>query len=181
MKPYIQISLSTGQLYEIPTEVIAQHRAAYYHGRNRDGEFPTLESALEDTRELFADSREIREWALGDMDPEDYMPHARLARFTPPAPSFDEAVWSFHDQPAISAELDGEQIMAQPVEAVMSAMAASRQLCSITVLNNTEGIPFGAAVMILGDNNAVGAFITAIQFTIDQLTKSAGAAVPATN
>lgn len=170
MKPYIQISLSTGHVYEISSEVIANHRAAYYHGKLKESEFPTLESALKDSREYFADSDEIFDWAQNNMNPEDYLSSARLVRFTPPKQDFVNADWSAHEAQAISAELDGAQVLQQPVEAVMSAMAASRQICNITVLNGPTGAPFGAAVMVLGDNNTVGAFVTALQFTADQLT-----------
>lgn len=173
MKPFIQIALAAGHVYELPTEVIAQHRAAYYHGRFKDSEFPTLESALQDTRECFADSDEISDWARNNMNPSDYLHAARLVRYTPDK-DFVNAEWTAHELPAMVAELDGEQVLSSPVEAVMATMAASKQLCNITVLNDAQGNPFGAAVMILGGPNVVQSFVTALQFTSDQLVGLAG-------
>lgn len=168
MKPFIQIALASGHVYELPTEVIAQNRAAYYHGHFKDSEFPTMESALIDTREYFADDDNISDWAQNNMNPSDYMHAARLVRYTPDK-DFVNAEWTAHEMPAMVGELDGEQILSHPVEAVMATMAASKQLCNITVLNAADGQPFGAAVMILGGPNVVNSFITALQFTSDQL------------
>jgi hypothetical protein len=168
MKPFIQIALATGHVYEVSTDVIADDRAAAVLSES-PSKFVSLKDALDDTAKLFADESNIILWARG-MNPDNYLHSARLVRFTPPAKDFAGAQWSIHDAPAMSGELDGDQVMDQTVEAVMSTMSASRQFCNISVLNNQQGEPFGAAVLILGDNRAVSAFVTALNFTADQLT-----------
>lgn len=172
MKPFIQIALAAGHVYELPTEVIAQHRAQVMQKLHPD-EFKTIDEALADTRELFGDDYSISDWARNNMSPSDYLHAARLVRYTPDK-DFVNAEWTAHELPAMVAELDGEQVLSSPVEAVMATMAASKQLCNITVLNDAQGNPFGAAVMILGGPNVVQSFVTALQFTSDQLVGLAG-------
>lgn len=172
MKAFIQIALAAGHVYELATEVIAQHRAQVMQKLHPD-EFKTIDEALADTRELFDDDYSISDWARNNMNPSDYMHAARLVRYTPDK-DFVNADWTAHELPAMVGELNGEQVLSSPVEAVMATMAASKQLCNITVLNDAQGNPFGAAVMILGGPNVVQSFITALQFTSDQLVGLAG-------
>lgn len=171
MKPFIQIALAAGHVYELPTEVIAQHRAKTMQELH-SSEFPTLETALADTRELFADDYNISDWAQNNMNPSDYHQHLRLVRFNVPAKDFVNAEWSAHAAPSIVGEFDGEQVMATPVEAVMAVMSEAGQLCNITVFNDVNGEPFGAAVMLTGGPHAVSSFVTALQFTHDKLVEA---------
>lgn len=178
MKPYIQIALSTGHVFEIATQVIAENRAKAMQELHKD-EFATLDEALADTVELFEDNYQVRDWALNNMNPEDYMPTARLVRFTPPEQDFNSAEWSHHDNRAMMGELDGQQIMRQPVEAVLSTMAMSNQIANVTVLNGSDGAPFGAMALFIGNQNVIGAYVTAIQFTTERILGDAPA--PATH
>ena len=164
MKPFTRVQVSTGHVFEIETEVIANDRAAAMLA-NRPDEFANLGEALADTVELFDDSDEIRDWALNNMNPDEYISRSRLVRFLAPEQEFDSAEWSYHDRPSIVGELDGEQILRQPVEFVLSTMAASRQMVSMTVLNDGESKPFGAMVLIIGDKPILDSFIAALQFT----------------
>lgn len=172
MKQFTQITLATGHVYELPTEVIAQHRAEVMQ-RLHTSEFPTLESALADTHEVFQDHSEISDWAQNNMNPDDYLHAARLVRYTPPIQDFANANWSHSDQPAIIAELDGAAIMQQPVEAVLTAMAVSNQLVNVTVLNNDAGEAFAAMALMIGNEQVIGAFAKALEITANHLAKPA--------
>lgn len=170
MKQFTQISLPTGHMYEVPTDVIAQHRAAVMLNAHPE-EFPTLESALEDSRGLFKDSDyDIRDWALNNMNQDEVLAHARLVRFTPPEQSLIDGEWAHSDTPAISGEIDGSTIMQQTVESVLSLMAASQQLCNVTVLNNEDGKPHAAMALIIGNEAIIGSYLTALQFVGNQIT-----------
>lgn len=170
MKPFIQIKLPTGHLYELPSEPIAQDRAKAMQMMHPD-EFPTLESALEDSRELFKDDAwNVQDWAQNNMKLDEVLAHARLVRFTPPEQSLQDGEWSYTDAPAMVGEIDGTTIMQQPVEAVLSVMAASQQLCNVTVLNNEDGKPHAAMALIIGNEAIIGSYITALQFVGNQIT-----------
>lgn len=174
MKPYIQIALATGHVFEVKTDVIAKNRAAVMLAYHPD-EFKNLDEALVDTVELFDDADEIRDWALNNMNPPDYIGSARLVRFIAPEQDFNTSEWSYHDQAALMGELDGEQILRQPVEAVLSVLAASGQLCNVTVLNGEDGKPFGMMAVVIGNEPIVGAFISTLQYTAGQLSNGAPA------
>lgn len=161
MKPYAQILLPTGHLYEIPASAIVQSRAAYYHAEHKD-EFPTIESAVEDTVELFADTYQVRDWALNNMQAEELMKHARLVRFTPPEVDFGAAEWSHHDAEAMIPQLESQTMLAVPVEMAVAAMAAHRNLCQILTLNADNGQPFAAVVLIQGGPGIVGTYVGAL-------------------
>ena len=171
MKKYIQLTLNTGHVYEIPTSVIANNRAAAMMAAHPD-EFATIESAMEDTTGLFTDdSWNIQDWAANNMNWPELLPDAKLIRFRPPvAQAWHEGEFAFHDAPALMGELDGETIMKQPVELVMHAMAMSGQLCNVTVLNGPTEQPYGAFVMILGNTPVINSYITALQFVGNQIT-----------
>lgn len=172
MKAFIQIALAAGHVYELPTEVIAQHRAKTMqelHPR----EFKTIDEAMSDTRELFAYDSEISYWARNNMNPSDYLHAARLVRYTPPIQDFANATWSHSDQPAIIAELDGAAIMQQPVEAVLTAMAVSNQLVNVTVLNNDAGEAFAAMALMIGNEQVIGTFAKALEITANHLATPA--------
>ena len=99
------------------------------------------------------------------------MPVARLVRFTPPDIDLQHGEWSYHDHRAISGELDGASIMKAPIEMVVTTMVEASQLCNITVLNGENGSPFGAVAVIIGAPPVIGAFVSTLQYTSEQLTK----------
>lgn len=169
MKPFIQIALTSGQVYEIPTQVIAANRAKVMLDSHKD-EFPDLEAAMTDTVELFDDNYEVRDWALNNMNPEDYMPSARMVRFVPPEQDFNTAEWSHHDAPAIVGELDGEQIMRQPLEAVFSTMASANQICSVTVISGPDGKPFAGVGVFIGSEAIVNTYARGLATVTQHLT-----------
>lgn len=172
MKPFIQLTLSTGQTYEFPSQVIAANRAKCMLELHPD-EFANLDAAMADTVELFDDSYEIRDWALNNMNPEDYMPFAQPVRFTAPERDFNTAEWSYHDAPAIVGEIDANDIMNAPVEAVVTSMAASRQLCNVSVLNGADGKPFAAIAVIIGHESVLHPYLN----TLTNLTNQIAAAI----
>jgi hypothetical protein len=176
MKQFIQITLNTGHVYEIPTSVIANDRAQSMLLAHPE-EFADIDAALEDTTGLFADdSFNIQDWAANNMNWEELLPQAKLVRFKPPVSQpWHEGEFSFHDAPALMGELDGETIMKQPVELIMHTMAMQGQLCNATVLHGADGKPYGAFVMIIGNRPVINTYLNGLQFVGDMLTKQAGA------
>ena len=171
MKQFIQITKHTGHVYEIPVSVIAEHRAAAMLAAHPD-EFADMAAAMEDTTGLFKDdSWNIKDWAANNMNWPDVQRHAKLIRFTPP----DEGQWydgefTYHDMPAMMGELDGDTLMSQPVELVMTTMALQRQLCNATILQGANGEPYGAFVMIFGDRPIINTYMNALRYVGDQIT-----------
>lgn len=70
MTQFMHVEFSDGKVWRIDLEVIAKSRADYYYGSGRHAdEFPTFQSAFDDSMELFIDnSYEAASWAKGDMD-----------------------------------------------------------------------------------------------------------------
>ena len=66
MKKWYQFTTSTGDVWRVPTLIIAKNRAAYY--QNKNGE--SLEESLKnDTIPFFEeDDFEIEDWARNNMD-----------------------------------------------------------------------------------------------------------------
>lgn len=170
MKAFIQVLLPTGHLYEIPTAAIAQSRAAYYHEHHKD-EFPTPEAALEDTQELFADTFQVKDWAMNNMNVPELMKDARLVRFTPKGIDFDGGEWSFHDAAALIPQLDATSVLAMPVEMALAAMAAHGHVCQVATLNDEAGKPAAAIVLIQGGQAIVGMYTGALTHLTNVLTK----------
>jgi hypothetical protein len=171
MKPFIQIAFPSGHLYEIATDVVALDRAKTMQGLHGD-EFPTLDSALEDTNDLFKeDANEIQDWARNNMNWSELAPQARLIRFAPPeVDHVNDCEWSYHDMPGMLGELDGDTIMRQPIEMVLNTMALSQQLCNVTVLNGEDGKPYAALALIIGNEHVVGTYLQAMQLIGNSLT-----------
>lgn len=170
MKQFIQIAMSNGYVYQIPTEVIAQNRAAAMLAAHPE-EFADLNAALEDTRGLFADdSWNIQDWAANNMNWEDLQCNAMLVRFkAPETKPWHEGEFTYHDAPALMGEFDGADLMKQPVEIIMHTMALARQLCNVTILHGEDQKPYGAFVMMLGDERVLNSYMSALKFTTDVL------------
>lgn len=73
--------LPNGDVWSVPVEVIARHRADYYKSEFLND----IEASLSfDTRPLFIeDDSEIGDWAANNMDWEDVKAHAKLIRRAP--------------------------------------------------------------------------------------------------
>lgn len=161
MKPLIHVLLPTGHLYEIQTAVVAQNRAKTMFELHPD-EFADMAAAMADTEELFEDNGEIRDWALNNMNTDELMNAARLVRFTPPEPDFQGGDWSYHDALAIIPQLDPQSVLAMPIEMALSAMAAHRNICQVTVLNDAAQKPYAAVVLVQGGEAIVGTYVGAL-------------------
>jgi len=176
LKPFIQVLLTTGHLYEIPTAPIAQNRATHYHEMFKDSEFPTLESALKDTEELFEDNFAVKDWALNNMSVEELMKGARLVRFTPPEIDLQDGDWSYHDMPAIIPQLDAQSVLAMPVEMALSAMAVHRNICQVVTLSDEAKKPCAAVVLVQGGEAIVGTYVGALTHLTNTFVKPLPAA-----
>lgn len=161
MKLYIQIKLSSGQTYQVPTAVIANHRAEFMATWHPD-EYFDLTAAYDATVKHFADPANIREWASSKMTLDDYIPYGLLVAFDPPARDFDSAEWTYHDEEAAIPEVSGENIMNVPLEAALTSMWSSGQLCNVSVLNSAEGKPFAAVAMILGHESVLQPYLNTL-------------------
>lgn len=169
MKPFFQITLTTGHVYELPTTVIAENRANYMLGAHPD-EFKTIEEAMTDTVELFDDAYEVSDWAKNNMNPEDYLPRSRLIRFNQPERDFANAEWEAADTAAMVGEMEASEIMGAPVDYVLSVMSASGQACNITVMGDHQTKePFAAVAVILGGEKVIGSYVETLQMVTQVL------------
>jgi hypothetical protein len=162
----------------LATAIVANNRAAFYHNERND-EFPTMEAALQDTTGLFEDSREITDWLMGNMNPDEYMPHARLVRFTRPGLDPNDAEITYHDAQALIGQLDEATVLDLPVEMVLSAMAVHNRLCQMAVLNDDKGQPNVALVFIQGGPPVIQFYQGGIQELTDAVVRAAQPQQPA--
>lgn len=176
MKKFLQITLASGHVYEVPTYAIAINRASAMLTAHPD-EFSALSDAMEDTTALFAeDSFSIEDWAKNQMSWDDLRPHAKLIRALQTETGWPNVEITYHDHQALLGELDGATIMTQPVELVMHTMATSGQLCNVTVLNGEDGLPYAAMALMFGNQAVINSYITGLQFVGQQLTQGSQAA-----
>lgn len=169
MKPFFQITLATGHVYEVPAAVIAENRAKVMLELRTD-EFKTIEEAMTDTVEMFDDAYEVVDWAKSNMNPEDYLPKARLIRFNQPERDFTNAEWSAADSAAMMGEMEAGQIMSSPVDYVLSVMSASGQACNVTVMSDHQTRePFAAVAVILGCEKIIGSYVETLQMVTQVL------------
>lgn len=175
MKPFICMALPTGHVYQFPAQIIAENRAKCMQELHPD-EFPDLAAAMEDTVGLFEDDYEVRDWALNNMNPDEYMPQAVLVRFTPPERDYNAAEWTHHDAPAIVGEIEGQAVMEYPLEVLVTAMGLSRQLCNISVLNGADGKPFAAVAVMVGNEIVLQPYLTSLSRLTDQIAEAIKAA-----
>lgn len=164
MKTFIHIALTaTGHLYEVPTQLVADSRAAAMLAAHPD-EFKTIEEAMADTVGLFNDDDyAIQDWAVNNMQVKDIMNAARLVRFTPPDLDIaNGAEWTFHDAPAIIPQLDAQSVLQMPVEMAVSAMAVHRNVCQLVTLNDEAGQPCAAIALVQGSPALVGSYVGAL-------------------
>lgn len=166
MKPIIQLSFPSGHVYVAASQVIAENRAKTMLELHPD-EFPDLASAMTDTVELFDDSDQIRDWGLNQMNFGEL--NAELVRYTPPEINAQEAEWDYIDHPPVMGELDGETLLRQPTELTLRTMAASRQMCNVTALNDADGRAYAAVVLVIGSESVIGTYINAMKTVTDHL------------
>lgn len=162
MKPFFQVKFQDGSVFEVPTIIVAQDRAAYYHERDTD-EFPTLDDALKDTTELFAsDTYEIEDWAKNNMNWDELAPHARFVSYEPAERNWMNCELSFHDErTSLTVPADGDNIMSQPTEFALARMAADGNICNALKISNgaPDGPIVAALVMIQGGPQVVDFFM----------------------
>jgi len=169
LKPYFQVKFQDGSVFEVPTIIVAQDRAAYYHERDKD-EFPTLDDALKDTTELFAsDTYEIEDWAHNNMNWDELAPHARLVSHDPAERDWANSELSFHDARAETAQASDETpIMGLPMELALARMGAGGNVCNVLQIGDAEGdAPIAAVALIQGGPQAVGYFVGGLQRLTD--------------
>lgn len=177
MKQFMHLTTPRGLVYEIPTEIIAQHRAKIMRELH-PSEFPDDASAMEDTRELFDDEYQIQDWAANNMNWPELGKHARLIRLLPSTDAWHEGEWTSHDTPALLGDVDGETIMSNPLELSINVMAASGQACNVTLLHDDNSQPYAAVAVMVGPNPVLSQYVQALQFVTGRLPP-AGEPAPA--
>jgi hypothetical protein len=170
MKPYIQFALPSGHVFELPTEIIVNDRAAYYFNHCPD-EFKTLDEAKVDTTELFDDGYQVRDWLLNNMDVDDVMKkHGRLVAFKPPVLEWSIGEYSLVDERTEVAQPSSKDVMQAPLELIASFMASSHELCAAqTIVDATTGQPAGALVYVAGNQAIVNSYLTGLQIITEQV------------
>lgn len=179
MKAYLHVTMPNGRIYEIPTALIAENRAAYYHEHHKD-EFPTPEAAMADTTELFADDYEIADWAKNNMDWSDVEKQARMIAVEPGESL--EAAWTnaeitAHAERTQVAEIfrQGGALLPLPLELLMTGMAENGNICSCIALTpDPETPPAGAIAVVRGPYTTL--FLHALQSTTEFIAQRESAA-----
>lgn len=76
------VEMPDGSEWGVPVRLIIKNRAQYYH-KQCPKEFPTFESAIQNSTEELSDIREIRDWASNNMDWDDVKHEAELLKSPP--------------------------------------------------------------------------------------------------
>lgn len=172
MKPFFHIKFTDGTVFEAPTSVVANDRAACYHDLKAD-EFPTLDAALKDTTELFtSDPYQIEDWAKSNMNWADIRPHAVLIGYEPAERDWDSSEVSFHDEstpPKVPAA--GESMMGLPLELAILRILAGNHVCAFMPLGPSDK-PLGSLVVIQGGSAITKYFLGGIRRLTEQLAAS---------
>lgn len=173
MKPYFQVKFQDGSVFEVPTDIVAQDRAAAYHERDKD-EFPTLDDAIKDTTELFtSDTYEIEDWAKNNMNWDELEPYARLVAYDPPERDWSASEVSFHDErQAISEPVAGDNLMKQPMELALVRLGIKNNVCNLLKIGHGPDTPPVAVVaMIRGGPHIIDYFLGGLRRLTEALTE----------
>lgn len=187
MKPFINFTFPSGQVYQVPTDVIARDRAENY----KDEFGGDVERSLEeDTKPLFAEDYNVADWAENNMSWDDLAPHARLIDFEAKQlkEQFGEASTHCVEAAQLPPQLHGDTILLQPIEMILSVMAADGAGTSAITVSG-EGGNKVAFITVRGPESVVDAYMQMLtNFTNylaeqSQLAQAAesGALAPSTN
>ena len=148
---FIILKLESGPVYKLPIQPIIDNRAAYYH-KDRPEEFPTLESAIEDTKQFFSDTFEIREWALNNMDWDDLLKHMAMIGFVAPEQDFSSAEWKFVDEDPAAFVDPSANIFHMPLELLLGMHAQAGESCTTAAFSwAPDSPPFSAISIMSGE------------------------------
>lgn len=148
---FIILKLESGPVYKLPIQPIIDNRAAYYHN-NRQDEFPTMESAVEDTKQLFSDTFEIREWALNNMDWNQLRQHMAMIGFVAPEQVFDSAEWEFVGEDPAAKMDPAANIFQMPIELLLGLHVQANESCTTAAFSwKPEEPPFAALCIMSGE------------------------------
>lgn len=172
MRQFTQISFSTGHVFEVPTNVIAAHRASAMKNLHGD-EFPTIEDAMRDSVELFDDEMQIRDWALNQMNWQgDLQPHARLVRYIPAPLDMNQTEWSHHDVQALVGDLAQDTVLQTPMWTLVSLLAAKHQALSAYTMPDQHGQPYAMVAIAQGGPGIVGFILGLLQQAANHIAVS---------
>lgn len=179
MKPYIHVKFNDGSIFEVSTSIIVQDRAAFYHERDKS-EFPTLDDAIKDTTELFADSFEIEEWAKNNMNWDEIAPEARIIDFDGPDRDWSSSELSYHDErTTVALPKNVNDIGRMPLELAIRQMGHQGNCCSfLPIASDAKGAPGGALVLIQGGSEIVQFYLNGLEELTQVLKKLTTACAP---
>lgn len=181
MKPYIHVKFNDGSIFEVPTSIIVQDRAAYYHERDKD-EFPTLDDAIKETTDLFSDdSFEIEDWAKNNMNWDEILPHARLIDFEASERDWSASDLSYHDERTTIAPPENVNDMGRiPLDLAIMQMGHQGNCCSfLPIAADAKGMPGGALVLVQGGSQIVQFYLNGLTELTQVLKKLTTAGAPA--
>lgn len=186
MKPFIQITFSSGHVFEVPTAVVAENRTAYYAmvepGRTRQQH--EAETAI-----FFESDSYLFDWMRGNMNWDEIEKHAMLVAYKPV--NF-KAAWPDAELQTefTAAKPDlmslGPRAIDAPIELAVAQTASEGANCLIFAMHgdSADAITI-AAVTVQGTPEVVHAYIAVInkfdQFMRQRELLSAPAASAAVN
>ena len=175
MKPFINVKFTSGHVYEVPTEAVAADYASHLL-KTLPEQYPTLDDALKEARENFADDHEVKEWALNNMNWEDLAPHARAIRFEPAAKDWGEADLFMSTEPAKIPSLNGStSLLDMTVEMALASICQSKDVCHVSLIGD-GGRPALALAVIQGGETVVNFYVGGLQSLTDALSAAAAQA-----
>ena len=94
----MRVKFENGEVYDIPAEVIAKHRAhSYAIDEGEKGSLAYENLFQEEFEYTLGDNSELSDWASNNMNWSDLSLHARRVQVTPPKPNYEE-LWSNCDR-----------------------------------------------------------------------------------
>lgn len=160
MKPFINFTFPNGYTYQVPTEIIARHRAENY----KDEFGGDVERSLsEDTKPLFEDAYQVADWAKNNMSWAELAPFAILVRFEAAdiANQFADASTELADKQHFPPQLRGDTLLAQPVEMLLGVTLATQQKASAILLSDNVSI-----VVLAGEAAEINGYLAVLnEFT----------------
>jgi hypothetical protein len=178
VKKFVQISFSTGHVYEVPTQAIAEDRTRYYAmsdpGRTR-------EQHAAETQMLFASEFDLFDWAKNNMNWSDLQKTSRLVAFNPPdfAKLWDDAEMKTSDENLRSDIMAlGENALAAPVEMLLAQAVSENKSCFAVAFQQSNGNTTSAVVGLVGSPDIIEGYLATItqfdDFLSSQSTQATG-------
>lgn len=80
---YLRITMPDGSKWDVPAQVIANHRATYYADKEKHDSTARTDAYREEFNFTMEDAYELKDWAANNMNWNYVEPHARKVADTP--------------------------------------------------------------------------------------------------